>query len=204
MTTREITIKLPRLVGAILKGAGKTIKDVETFDPDCWEWRRAKSSEGYPNIRLSKSEKREIREHWPGDVPSFINGHKVSATVFSPWLRPWGRDAIACHSCDNPGCVNPHHLYAGSTFLNVIDEQIKKGPGAWRRSVPPARLLVALETVKAGAASSTSVSKELGMPPSAMCKIVKDGAIPKPLPAWVGLPPFDRFARVGQTIVVSA
>ncbi len=35
-------------------------------------------------------------------------------------------DGYACHTCDNPYCVNPNHLYEGDVFTNARD-RIKRG-----------------------------------------------------------------------------
>jgi hypothetical protein len=41
-------------------------------------------------------------------------------------FKPVPRDLHVCHTCDNPGCVNPWHLFLGTDKDNALDK-IQKG-----------------------------------------------------------------------------
>ena len=81
------------------------VKDVET---GCWNWSGGLSKEGYARLRMDRK---------PG------YGHRASYRVFKDEI-PVG--LCVCHSCDNPRCVNPDHLWLGTHQENMADRDKKK------------------------------------------------------------------------------
>jgi len=78
----------------------------------CWETRLAKTPLGYG--RLYSAGGRANRRH--------LLAHRV---VAARMIRPAGSDELVCHSCDNPPCINPDHLFIGSNDDNLDDMRSK-------------------------------------------------------------------------------
>jgi len=80
---------------------------------DCWVWTASQDKDMYGKFRLVKNGKKiDIRAH-----------------VYSWQLyvgRPIPISMIICHKCDKPYCVNPNHLFIGTTQDNAND-MVKKG-----------------------------------------------------------------------------
>lgn len=75
---------------------------------DCWTWTGRKDKAGYGMMSIKKKGKRCNRFSWEihhGPIP---------------------RGLYVCHSCDNPSCVNPAHLFLGNDADNMHD-MIAKG-----------------------------------------------------------------------------
>lgn len=81
---------------------------------DCIEWQGNKDSKGYGRI------------HGHGGT---VKSHRLSYCLHAHCsLRSISEDVVR-HTCDNPGCVNPKHLLAGSNLDNVSD-RFKRGRSA--------------------------------------------------------------------------
>lgn len=83
----------------------------------CWEWRGATDPDGYGVLRYQRSRMRAHRVSW-----QLANG-------------PVPKGLHVLHSCDNPPCVNPDHLFLGTHQDNVRDrDQKKRGKVPIRRA----------------------------------------------------------------------
>jgi len=80
-------------------------------DNDCWEWQAGKNNKGYGRFHYLISGKRKYGQ-----------AHRFSWLLFVGKI-PNGM--LVCHSCDNPGCVNPKHLFIGSNQDNMDDRNRK-------------------------------------------------------------------------------
>jgi len=80
----------------------------------CWLWTAGKArGYGYFRIRTKKNKVRAHRMAWEltyGPIPEGMN---------------------VLHSCDNPPCCNPAHLFLGTQVDNVRDMMRKKRDGAF-------------------------------------------------------------------------
>ena len=73
----------------------------------CWIWTGSLNVWGYGVIRVNRKNMLAHRISWiihEGDIPE---------------------DLLICHTCDNPACVNPKHLWLGSNKDNMTDMYLK-------------------------------------------------------------------------------
>lgn len=71
----------------------------------CWLWQGMVNSKGgnYGRFRIGKR---------------MVLAHRASYEIF---IGPIPVGKVVCHTCDNPSCVNPNHLWLGTQSQNIKD-----------------------------------------------------------------------------------
>lgn len=86
----------------------------------CWIWTSAITDRGYGVFQIGDRTVRAHRYAWElstGEDPG---------------------DLFVCHSCDNPRCVNPRHLFLG-THQDNMDDKKRKGRASRQGPIKPAQ-----------------------------------------------------------------
>lgn len=136
----------------------------------CWEW----TASTYPpygygmfSVQTSDGKWRPVRAHrasyelFVGDIPEGM---------------------FVCHSCDNPGCVKPSHLFIGSHEDNMADMfakgRSKRGrpqPSVWGEQGPGHKLtegeVLAITARLDAGESQQAIADDIGMGQSQISRI---------------------------------
>lgn len=88
----------------------ENLKSNSTIDDNgCWNWNKSKHPQGYGSTRHEGKS---------------VYSHRLSYSLSHPDEDISNLDV--CHSCDNPSCCNPDHLFSGTHEDNMRDRD-KKG-----------------------------------------------------------------------------
>lgn len=121
------------------------IRVIKASGQECWRWSGSHDKNGYPVLIHAHKYYRATR------VALQLDGRAPSDRQY------------ACHTCDNPSCVNPAHLYPGSPTDNMRDavERGRVQRGSRRYSAKLTEADVA--AIRASDASAAKLASKYGV-----------------------------------------
>lgn len=124
---------------------------VDKRGPDeCWPWLGATTFYGYGVIGEGRRK--------------LIRSHRLSYEMHT---GPLSGTEVVRHTCDNPVCVNPHHLLKGSQKDNARD-RVERG----RQGCPPRKLSESdVEVIKQSPIGCRATARQYGVSPALVSNI---------------------------------
>lgn len=146
--------------------ATRLIAKVQHGDPDeCWPWTGARTRDGYGSISRGDGTTRSMLTHRAAYL--IANGELPA-------------DIEVCHSCDNPPCCNPAHLFSGTHTVNMRDAKDKGrmiGPGRARETRNGGNKYspetIQLVRALGGTMSQQRIADQIGMGQSHVSRILR-------------------------------
>ena len=121
----------------------------------CWEWVGARNPAGYGNLATGARSK---------------GGHclpmTASRAAYTAWTEPIPEGRAVLHRCDNPPCINPAHLFLGTTQDNSTD-MVDKGRSNYGTRSPVHRFtedqIQQVRDMREAGATYEAIGEQMGM-----------------------------------------
>lgn len=129
----------------------------------CWEYIGSKNPNGYGQLNSGTG--------------GIVRAHRAA---WEATQGPIPAGACVCHTCDNPACVRPSHLFLGSRSDNMRDAVAK---GRHRHAVNPMpgerhplakidkETALAVKSMRADGVSGRAVARIVGLSPAQVSRI---------------------------------
>lgn len=94
---------------------------------DCWPWIAGHDRDGYGKFAIGQGGHEQIH----------TRAHRFAYETF---IGPIPEGTVVCHSCDNPPCCNPKHLFIATPLGNNADKVAKnRHANLWGRPLTHSR-----------------------------------------------------------------
>ncbi len=115
-------------------------------DAECWPWKGPRNKDGYGIVAVSASA---------------MAAHRVAFELVNGIVGN-GYNVCILHSCDNPPCCNPKHLFNGTRKDNVAD-MVQKGRMAGAKGTRNCKVVLTETQVMEIFNDSDNTNVELGL-----------------------------------------
>lgn len=130
--------------------------DVSGGQNSCWNWKGRKHPRGYGVVSFRN------RPVWASRVSWILHNGEIP------------NDLVVCHTCDNPACCNPKHLFLGTPKDNN-DDKLYKGRHAYGERTPTSILkyqdVLEIRSTPNVRGSGVRLAKKYGVSPSTISSI---------------------------------
>jgi biotin operon repressor len=112
---------------------------------ECWLWIGRRDRDGYGSLSVDRTSRHVTRIIWEllfGQIPSGL---------------------CVCHTCDNPPCCNPKHLWLGTNQDNVNDMMAKGRHVVGNRKLSAEQVLEIRDLVKRNEISNVKIAELYGV-----------------------------------------
>jgi hypothetical protein len=124
------------------------LANVAPQENGCWTWKGYKRPGGYGEAYFGVRPNRER-----------ILAHRLAYEV----TKGDPGALLVCHTCDEPSCVNPEHLFLG-TIQDNMDDRNRKGRQARGERNGPAKLTEdQVRAIRADPRMNTEIAKDYGV-----------------------------------------
>lgn len=133
-------------------------------EDECWPWLAKKDKDGYGGF-------------YDPDKDDTVVATRALWRVLHGEYPP--KELYVCHTCDNPSCMNPKHLFLGTDHDNMQD-MIRKGRRVWcigekhgNHKLTQEQVIFARKMRKTKEMRLKDMAEMFGVSASALCTAVK-------------------------------